>query len=127
MQPPDPALGGGQDLGNQQVGAHAHLGELVAFGLGHEVHRPQLECLESHIRPFLGQRADHDHRRFVGGQKERKGFQAGDHGHLDVERDHVGFEVNRLEHRFATVPRRSYDLDLRGGAEQIAKQAPHQR
>ena len=68
-----PALGGGQDLGDQQVGAGTHLGELVALGLGHEVNRAQLQRLERDIGPFLGQRADHDHRRLVGGQEQRAG------------------------------------------------------
>ncbi len=50
----------------------------------------------------------------VDGQEQGQGLQAGDLGHLDVERDHVGLEPDRLQDRLATVPRRAHDLDLRG-------------
>ncbi len=110
---PDAALGGGQDLGHEQVRMRAHLGKLVALGLGHEVDRSELERLERDIGAFLGERADHDHGRLVGGQQERQRFQAGNLGHLDVERDHVGLEPDGLEDRFAAVARRAHDLDFR--------------
>ena len=124
--PPNAALSGRQDLGDQQVGAGTHLGELVSLGLGHEVDRAQLQRLERDVGSFLGQGADHDHRRLVGGQKQRQGLQARDLGHLDVERDDIGFELDRLQDRFAAIPGCAHDLDLGGRSQQVAEQPPHQ-
>ena len=91
----DPALRGGQHLGDQQVAAGAHLGELVPLGLGHEVDRAQLQGLQGDVGPFLRQGADHHHRHLVHRQERRQRLQARDLGHLDVERDHVRLEPQR--------------------------------
>ena len=126
-EPADAALGGRQDLGDQQVGTGAHLGELVPLGLGHEVDGAQLERLERDVGPFLGEGADHDHGRLVRGQQQRQGLEPRDLGHLDVERDHIGLEPDGLQDRLPAVARHAHHLDLGCRAQQVAEQPPHQR
>jgi hypothetical protein len=109
----DLALGGCQDLGNQQVTARSDFGELIAFGLGHEINRPELQGLQGDIGPFLSQSADHQNRDLMDRQEGWQCVKARDLWHLDVERDHVGPESRRLKDCLTTITGGAHDLDFR--------------
>ena len=95
------------------------LGELVPLGLGQEVDGAELQRLEGHVGPFLGQRADHDDR----GLGARPGA-AGRTSRPDmpgISTSSVitsGLSRRPVSDRLAAVAGRADDLDLgrRAGA-----------
>jgi hypothetical protein len=125
-QPPTRHAGQGPDLGLEVLGQVEQVHVPLHAGLVDEVHGPQLEAAQGHVRAFRGQRREQEYG--DGGLLHDllEGLEAAQARHLDVEGHHVGLELLDLVVAVLAVDGHSHHLDVGRGVEHARERAAHE-